>query len=89
MAEIYYSCWNRINGKHDPPKKYKMSRDIELCEECGRWTHVIISERKSYYFHKFRMFLLPFKIVWFLFYMIGQIFLCPYRIYTYKKTKKP
>lgn len=55
-AEICYSCWNRIKGKYDPPKKYKMSRDIELCEECGRWTQVIISERKSYDFHKFRMF---------------------------------
>lgn len=48
MAEFCLDCWNRINGTNDPPDQYVISKDLELCEGCGMWKHVIITERDVY-----------------------------------------
>ncbi len=87
MAEICLQCWNKINGTNDPPSKYIISKDLELCEECGKLTHVIIVERKYYYLHKFRFIIFPFKIVYVILLVLCRIITSPYLIYKYKKTK--
>lgn len=46
MAEFCLSCWNKLNGTNDPPEKYKLSKELELCEGCGKWAHVIVAERR-------------------------------------------
>lgn len=48
MAEFCLDCWNKLMNKSDPPQKYRISRDLDLCEECGQLKPVIISERKNY-----------------------------------------
>jgi len=47
MAEFCPDCWNRINGSEDDKKKYVLSKDLDLCEGCGEWKHVIIRERDN------------------------------------------
>lgn len=47
MAEFCPDCWNRINGSEDDKKKYVLSKDLDLCEGCGEWKHVIIRERNN------------------------------------------
>lgn len=54
MAEFCLKCWNEINGANDPPRKYIISKDFDLCEGCGEWTHVIVMERKYFYLRKLR-----------------------------------
>ena len=46
MAEFCPECWNRLNGRKDTEKKYKMSADLDLCEGCGQWKRVIVCERR-------------------------------------------
>ena len=53
MAEFCLQCWNRINKTNDPPDKYILSKELDLCEGCGKWTHVIVDTRKTY---KLRLF---------------------------------
>ena len=48
MADFCLDCWNKINDRNDPPDKYVLSREPELCEECGEYKRVIIMERKHY-----------------------------------------
>ncbi|MDY5559002.1 MAG: hypothetical protein SPG04_05545, partial [Candidatus Heritagella sp.] len=42
----YLDCWNTIMGANDPLEKHVLSRDMDLCEECGEWKPVIIRIRK-------------------------------------------
>ncbi|MGM9605121.1 MAG: hypothetical protein ACI3XG_08640 [Faecousia sp.] len=47
MAEFCLDCWNKINGVNDPPGKYVLSRELDICEECGEWKPVIIRIKRS------------------------------------------
>ena len=42
MAEFCEECWNKINGIEDGEIAYRLSREPELCEECGEYKRVII-----------------------------------------------
>lgn len=48
MAEFCLDCWNRIVGTKDPPGKYIISREPDLCEECGQWKPVIVRVKWRY-----------------------------------------
>ena len=47
MAEFCLKCWNEINGTDDPPGKYVMSEEENLCEGCGEMKRVIVTERRG------------------------------------------
>ena len=88
MAEFCLECWNKINGTKDDERKYVLSKDLDLCEECGELKPVIIMERKAYYMHKYRYFIFPFKIVYYILYVLLRLLMLPYLIYKYNKSKK-
>ncbi len=48
MAEFCVDCWNKIMETNDPPRKFHLSRELELCEECGQWKRVIVTEKLRY-----------------------------------------
>ena len=48
MAEFCLDCWNKIMGSNDPPGKYILSRELDLCEECREWKPVIIRIKRRY-----------------------------------------
>lgn len=48
MAEFCLACWNKIMDTNDPPKKFILSRNLDLCEECGEWKPVIIRVKRRY-----------------------------------------
>ena len=56
MAEFCLGCWNKINGTNDDKRKYIISKDLDLCEECGEWKNVIVAERRSYYWSKIKAY---------------------------------
>lgn len=35
MAEFCLECWNKIMDTKDSKRKFVMTRDLELCEECN------------------------------------------------------
>lgn len=46
MAEFCLACWNEINGTDDTEADYVLSRELELCEGCGRWKRVVEARRR-------------------------------------------
>ena len=48
MAEFCLDCWNKVMDTNDPPKKFIISRDLDLCEECGQWKRVIVRYKLRY-----------------------------------------
>jgi hypothetical protein len=45
-------CLNRITGTANSPKKYIISKDFDLCEECGQMKPVIIRMRTLCILHE-------------------------------------
>ena len=50
MAEFCPECWNALNGTKEQADNWLLSEDLELCEGCGKWTHVIVKEKKRFPF---------------------------------------
>lgn len=48
MAEICLDCWNKIRNAKDTKKMYIISRDLDLCEECGEYKRVIVRMKRWY-----------------------------------------
>lgn len=87
MEDFCLDCWNKMNKTNDPPKKYVISKDLDVCEGCGKWRRVILAERKYFYLHKFRYIILPFKIAYAIILLFGRILILPYTIYKRKHAK--
>ncbi len=81
MAEICLECWNKVNQSKDKPIKYILSKELELCEECGEYKQTIVMYRWAYYRRKFRYVLFPFEIVF-------RILRIPYVLYCIRKSDK-
>lgn len=88
MAEFCLKCWNRINGTEYDERKYILSEYLDLCEGCGEWKPVIVAERRFYYMHKLRYFILPFKIICGVICVLCRLLILPYLIFKYYKAKK-
>ncbi|MBR2499553.1 MAG: hypothetical protein IKB60_00580 [Clostridia bacterium] len=54
MAEFCFKCFNRINGTNHKKEDYIMSDDLDLCEGCGQWKHVVVMDRRSYELGKYQ-----------------------------------
>ena len=65
MAEICFECLNKVLGENAPRCKYIISKDLDLCEECGRIKHVVEVERFAYYKNLFKPFWIPFRVLFF------------------------
>ena len=46
MAEFCLDCWNKLCEKNFTERDYILSRDLDLCEECGEWKPVIVRVRR-------------------------------------------
>lgn len=69
MAEFCLECWKEIGGTEATENQYIVSEELELCEGCGEWKHVIVSERSFFdglIFH-------PIKLIKKLFCIFNQI----------------
>ena len=88
MAEICLKCWNKLNESNYPKIKYIISKNFDLCEECGEWTHIIEMERRTYYLRKFRFVIFPFRIIFAVLLVIWYILFFPYLFYKHKKAEK-
>lgn len=45
MAEFCPECMNKFDKTHNSKWRYVLSRDLELCEECGKFKRVVVAER--------------------------------------------
>ena len=88
MAEFCLECWNKMNNTNYPAKKFILTEENDLCEGCGELKKVVIMEKRHYYLHKFRLFFIPFKMVYWILYFLWRLIILPYTIYQYKKYEK-
>lgn len=72
MAEFCIECWKKYIDD-DPKKKFIVTKHTELCEGCGMYKHVIITERKYYYMYKFKVFIVIWKLIFLPYYIIKHI----------------
>lgn len=45
MADFCVDCWNKIHGLKTPACGYVLSREEELCEECGEMKRMVEGRR--------------------------------------------
>ena len=48
MSELCLDCLNKLMETNDTEKKYIISKEFDLCEECGEWKPVIIRMKLRY-----------------------------------------
>lgn len=48
MSEFCLDCWNKMMNTNDTEKKLILSKDLDLCEECGQYKRVVVAVRKWY-----------------------------------------
>ena len=46
MSEICFECFNKMCGGKEKYRRYVISRDLDLCEECGEYKKVVVCERR-------------------------------------------
>ncbi len=46
MAEFCLDCWNRLNHSQDTEWDWIISKELDLCEGCGQWKHVLVRPRR-------------------------------------------
>ena len=55
VAEFCLECWKKINEIEDDSIKFVLSRESDLCEECGEYKRVVIGERRrTFLYHLFK-----------------------------------
>ena len=42
MSEFCVKCWNKLNGTHERKSAFILSEELDICEGCGKWKHVIV-----------------------------------------------
>ena len=52
MAEFCEECWKKINYIKDDSIRFVLSRELDLCEECGEYKRVVIDERRSNFIYR-------------------------------------
>lgn len=45
MAEFCLNCWNKLNDSHDTEADFKFTKELDLCEGCGEYHHLVIAQR--------------------------------------------
>ena len=53
MAEFCLQCWNKMYKTNDDESKFILSKELDFCEGCGEWKHVIVREREVSLLQKF------------------------------------
>ena len=76
MAEFCLDCWNELNGTDYDESEYIISEELDLCEGCGEYKHVIIEKRQEFYMFEYIISI------------IFKLLTMPYLIYKKIKSKK-
>ena len=58
MAEFCFDCLCKLDEKKYKKIMFIISKDLDYCEGCGEWKHVVSVARIYYYKRKIRLFLI-------------------------------
>lgn len=51
MAEFCLDCWNKLNKANYTERDFILSKELDFCEECEKWRHVIVTVRRNKYIY--------------------------------------
>ena len=52
MAEFCEECWKKINYIKDDSIRFVLSKELDLCEECGEYKRVVVKVRRSTFLYR-------------------------------------
>lgn len=55
MSEICLKCLNELLGTNYSKRKFIISKDLDLCEECGEWKNIVVARKKGYFWRRSRL----------------------------------
>jgi len=73
MAEFCLECWNKMNGFKADKRSFTISKDMYLCEGCGKWKPVIVIKQRDCYSNRINYYMLPFIAARFIFYLLVRL----------------
>lgn len=74
MAEICFDCLNQKLGGNLNRKRFLYTKDLELCENCGRYKKAVIVERNRYYYlNKFKVVIILLSVAFLPITIIGLL----------------
>ncbi len=88
MAEFCLECLRELDEINYKEKDFIISKDLDLCEGCGEWKHVVEIARITYYKRKFRLLINFFNFLYKCLIVILKILFLPILYVIYKKIKK-
>ena len=89
MAEFCFECLCELDETNYKKRDFIISKDLDLCEGCGEWKHVVEIARITYYKRKFRLFIKFFDFLCKCLIVILKILFLQILYVIYKKIKKP
>ena len=57
MAEFCLDCLREMDGRNYDEADFVLSDDLDLCEGCGQWKHVVVAWRQHFIFEDLWLFL--------------------------------
>ena len=52
MAEFCEECWKKINYIKGDSIRFVLSRELDLCEECGEYKRLVVEMRRSTFLYR-------------------------------------
>ena len=46
MAEFCLDCLRELDDREYRKEDFYLSKELELCEGCGQWKHIVLAERR-------------------------------------------
>ena len=54
VAELCLECLNKLTGRNEKKSTYILSKDLDLCDNCGEWKRVVVMTKRAYYKRKYK-----------------------------------
>ena len=87
MAEFCFDCWKKLFDENAQKEKYIISEYEFLCEGCGEYKPIIITEKKAYYVRILKKLFFPATLIFIIISIPFRLIYYPILKYTLKRKR--
>ncbi len=87
MAELCLDCLSEFTGRKEKKRKYVLSKDLDLCDNCGEWKNVVVMTKRAYYERKYKYLFSLLKGIHYVILVFLRLILLPFW-YFWNKIRK-
>lgn len=87
MAELCLDCLNEFTGRKEKKQKYILSKDLDLCDNCGEWKRIVVMTKRAYYERKFKFIFALLKAIHYVLLIALRLIIFPFW-YFWNKIRK-